>query len=270
MGLSVAGALIAITLSWLGQSPKLLRRMGLGSLKLNLRVRAFTGYALALLLLATAFFLAGVPLGNSAENDTPAGQEAEVAVEPDSSPGATRGSTRTEASPTPSGLSATPATPETGAFSGPPTAEDASEASPAPEDNEDSVGIRSTSPVTQTDSAISTPEITEPTLGSTETETPVPSATALPTATPSPTETPLPTLTPTAIVGPTAVIETGGSTIWLKRSPGGQNMVLVRDGEVVLVLARRANQNGILWREVATVDGVEGWLQQEFVILSDS
>ena len=90
------------------------------------------------------------------------------------------------------------------------------------------------------------------------------------TATPFPTETPLPSLTPTAILGETAALNTNGSTLWLKRSPGGQNMVLVKDGELVIIRAGRANQGGILWREVATVAGVEGWLQEEFLLLTDS
>ena len=69
-------------------------------------------------------------------------------------------------------------------------------------------------------------------------------------------------------MGQTAEVGTSGSTLWLKRSPGGQNLVLVRDGELVLIRAGRANQGGLLWRQVATVTGEEGWLQEEFLILS--
>ena len=31
----------------------------------------------------------------------------------------------------------------------------------------------------------------------------------------------------------------------------------------------RANQGGLLWREVTTVAGVEGWLQEEFLLESE-
>ncbi len=256
MGLSVAGALIATTLAWLGQSPQLLRRIGLGSARLDLRVRAFTGYALALLLLAVAFFLAGVPLGTSPETEVLADQGIGTSVLPAATV-ALSDAADAEISPTP-GVSPSPATPETGAFSGPPAAveESVSSAEPPPlVTNEATDDVR---PLTATVEVTIDPATVEPTPRPAE------------TATPFPTETPLPSLTPTAILGETAALNTNGSTLWLKRSPGGQNMVLVKDGELVIIRAGRANQGGILWREVATVAGVEGWLQEEFLLLTDS
>jgi hypothetical protein len=63
MGLAGFGALIAIAMALLAQSPRLLARLNLTNQRLDRRVKAFTGYGLALLLLAMGFFLAGVPLG---------------------------------------------------------------------------------------------------------------------------------------------------------------------------------------------------------------
>jgi hypothetical protein len=84
--------------------------------------------------------------------------------------------------------------------------------------------------------------------------------------TPTPTETPVPTLTPTPITGQTAVIDIGGGNVWLHRSPGGQNLIILSSGDIVIVLNGRANQGGILWQEVMTVNGVVGWIQAEFLV----
>jgi hypothetical protein len=74
MGLAGFGALIAIALALLAQSPRLLTRLNLNGSRLDLRAKAFTGYGLALLLLAIGFFLAGVPLN---EDDGAAVSETE-------------------------------------------------------------------------------------------------------------------------------------------------------------------------------------------------
>lgn len=252
MGLSVAGALIAITLSWLGQSPQLLRRLGFSGIRLDLRVRAFTGYALALLLLAVAFFLAGVPLGADAGGEALAGP----GIDTTAAAGTSDDPDGPENSPTPEAPSATPATPETGAFTGPPAADVSAGSVITPDLAGATPSISDSGLLTGTPNVNSSQPTLEATPRPTETETP------------RPTETPLPSLTPTAIVGETAEVSTNGSTLWLKRSPGGQNLVLVHDGELVLIRAGRANQGGLLWREVATVSGEEGWLQEEFLILA--
>ena len=256
MGLSVVGALIATVLAWLGQSPQLLRRIGLTGARLDLRVRAFTGYALALLLLAVAFFLAGVPLGAAPEPEVLADQELAPAVSPEVT-ASLNGPIDAEISPTPA-QSPTPPTPVTGAFSGPPAVDEESSSSIESAPQEQAGVNTGTQPLTATLDIAASQTTVEPTV--------------LPTETPTarPTETPRPSLTPTAIVGETAMVSTDGSTLWLKRSPGAQNLVLVRDGDLVIVRTGRANQGGILWREVTTVAGIEGWLQEEFLLPADS
>ncbi|MBE2200856.1 MAG: hypothetical protein IAE79_19750, partial [Anaerolinea sp.] len=125
MGLAGAGALVAILLAYLAQSPGFLARVGLNARRMQLRLRAFVTLALALQLMAFGFFFAGVPLG---------GQETAV-LPPTPSPTATEATAGeivalTEAdraatavalaSPTPTTTRPAQSTPVTGAFGGQP------------------------------------------------------------------------------------------------------------------------------------------------------
>ncbi len=260
MGLSAAGALLALLLALLGQSPQLLKRSGLIRARLDLRVRAFTSYAFALLLLAIGFFLAGVPIGslqpetaegeNSLIEATVASNETVAGLETGAVSGET---TITQQLSTPT---ITPGTPETGAFAGPPT------------EVEDS--LTETADIGQPVSPTLTVPVTTPSVTAAgPTSTPTRGNTATPTSTPLPTETPTPTLTPTPISGRTAVVDASGSRIWIRRSPGGQNLVLVSDEEIVLILPGHANQGGQLWQEVSTLDGVSGWLLEELLAITE-
>ncbi|GMQ78905.1 MAG: hypothetical protein BMS9Abin02_1451 [Anaerolineae bacterium] len=258
MGLSLLGALVALSLALLGQAPGLLKRTGLVGARLDQNVRAFTSYAFALLLLAVGFFIAGVPLGPGAETSA-VSNNANISAQPAGT------SSMIEASPSQPPLSSTPivtstaATPITGAFGGPPSG--GIEKTPTGADLATAATLSGT--VTDTDATISSELIP------TNTQlppTPLPEpATTTPTSSPSPTRTPSPTITPTPIVSQTAKIDTAGSTIWLVRSPGGRNLVTITDGEVVIILPRHANQGGILWREVSTGSGIVGWVQEEFL-----
>ncbi|MEJ2749492.1 MAG: hypothetical protein P8183_16550 [Anaerolineae bacterium] len=236
MGLSALGALLATILAYIAQSPQLAARPMFRRLGLSLRARTFTGYALALMLLTGGFFLAGVP------------------IEPQAAPEVTAVSAIT---PFPD--VATPTVPEevetavptavissgqSGAFSGPPP-------TAAGESGETAV------PTTATPGS----EIQPPTA----TTAPPPAGATATTPTPTPTNSPTPTVTPTPIEGETATINTGTSTLWVHRSPGGQTLVLVRGGETVILLTGHANQAGILWQQIMTVDGTVGWVQEEFV-----
>jgi hypothetical protein len=115
MGLAIAGALLALILSLLGQSPGILRRVGLGGSRLELRVRAFTGYALALLLLAIGFFIAGVPLGlQTDQSESSAQLPATDGASADSPGTAASVPTNPPGTLSPIESTSTPATPETG------------------------------------------------------------------------------------------------------------------------------------------------------------
>lgn len=264
MGVTGLGALITITLAYVAQLPHFLTRIGLSGARLDLRVRELTGLALAMVLLAFGFFLAGVPLGPIAEDSTAVsplsvtatpeavsndvmiedrvGEDEEVLLETDVS-----------ASEGPAAVGS----PESGAFAGPP-------ATNTPIEPIDTSGIGATDDLLLDGTITVTPTpLPTSTLPSTE----IPRATS--TATATPTTTPTPTLTPTPIVGETAVINTGGSTLWVRRTPGGQTLSLVRNGELVLLSSGHANQGGILWQEIRTVDGVLGWVQEEFILSSE-
>jgi len=156
------------------------------------------------------------------------------------------------------GETAPPLTPETGAFGGPPP-ELASPAAGQPI-------TPSTTLTTTTPLPGATAAVNPPTAAAEAPETAAPTATPTPTLTPTPTETPVPTLTPTPITGETAVIDVGGGNVWLLRSPGGQYLLILSTGETVIVRNGRANQGGILWREVMTVTGVVGWIQESYLV----
>lgn len=267
MGVTAALALLMTILAYLAQSPRALLRLGLSGQRLDLRVKLFTGYALASLILMLGFFLAGVPIDNGSSTTAAAPATTEVAgSQPTSAdtgamselpPTAiiTDNSQDTNTSTTNETLTQTPSS---GAFGGPPPA------------SSDEVATEETLPSATPEQAGPSPtpddgnaETAVPTTNSSGTAIPSPSATA--TNTPLPTATPTPTITPTPIEGITGTISTNGSTLWVRRSPGGQQLVIVQDRETVLIENGRANQGGILWREIRTVNGVLGWIQAEFL-----
>lgn len=255
MALSSVGALLAVGLALAAQSPKFLVRMRLAGYRLDLRARAFTGYGFALILLAFGFFLAGVPIGDNAIGaptavaeitPTPENDGLEIiggAIETPLTPAATR----------PNSL-----TPASGAFGGPPPSAATETAAAALASGSEISATLETTTGTLTPGPAATPTA----VASTPTRTPSPTAT--PTATP--TITPTPTLTPTPIEGKTAVIDVGGGTVWLRRSPDGQNLTILNHGDTVILLGGHANRAGSLWQEVQTVQGELGWIQANFLI----
>ena len=243
MALSLIGALLILALALFIQTPAFARR---GNLPFSLR--SLTGYAFALILLAIGFFVAGVPIGTgiatpAAANlpPTPTSQFDNVVILP--SP--TRELLAEE-------VTSPPLTPITGAFGGPPP-----QATPT-------LPLTTTVEVDTDAAADSTPATPAPTLAPSATPSPTPSPT--PTLTPSPTATLTPTWTPTPITGPTARVSTDGSNLFIRRYPGSsQTVAILNNGDTVLLLPGRANQGGILWQEISTLDGLEGWAQYEFL-----
>lgn len=298
MGIAALGALFFMLLALLGQSPSTARRLGLDVYRLDLRVRAFTGYAFACLLLVGGFFVAGVPLGEG--NGEPVAQSPTEAVDagtqlPDeegTSPQNGLGETGEDEPLTLETVAAGDLTPTndrpaSGAFGGAPTR--AAETAEAEEAGEGEAGEGEEGVVVTPDLSSPTPTLEggEPLTGTVEaaitaapdtptptgtptpvsTNTPTPTPTSSPTATPTstPTLTPTPTMTPTPIVGETAVVDSDGANVWLYRSPGGQQLQLVSHGDTVILLNRHANQGGILWREVQALNGTVGWLRAEYL-----
>lgn len=256
MGLSSLGALLFVGLALIAQSPKFLARTRLAGYRLDLRARMFTGYGFALMLLAFGFFLAGVPLGpNATAVSTPLAQ---VSPTPEENGLEVIGGA-VETPGTVTATRPTSLTPASGAFGGPPPGANTSN---NPTTAADVItGTLETTPGT----AVPGPAASPTTVP--DTSTPTPSPTSTPTATP--TQTPTPTLTPTPIEGETAVIDLGGGTVWLRRSPDGQNLTILNDGDTVILLAGHANRGGILWQEVSTVLGEVGWIQADFLAVGE-
>jgi len=61
------------------------------------------------------------------------------------------------------------------------------------------------------------------------------------------------------------LIDTGTSTLYVKRTPGGRDIALLQGGDIVVLLPGHANVGGSLWREVSTVDGTTGWVMESYL-----
>ena len=262
MGITAAGTLLMLLLAYIAQSPRLITRLGLSGLRLDLRARSLTGYALALLLLSSGFFLAGVPLDSRSDNlasesipDATPSSEADGVSVADGAITTAEPQEGQENDIVPDSGTSRPAS---GAFAGLPssaltaTAEVLAAAEGQEGEQTEGVDVEENIPPT-------------PTI------TPSPTATSspTPTPTPTPTTTPTPTLTPTPIFEETALINTGSSTVWLKRTPGGPDHHLVKGGDIMILYPGHANVGGIMWREVSTVNGVVGWILESYLGLGE-
>ena len=214
MGLAAFGALIAIGLAFLAQSPRMLSRFNLTGQRLDLRAKSFTGYGLALLVLAIGFFLAGVPL--SAEDRAAVVGAAGATLAPDETADA--------------GEAAADGTPDggTGGQSGAMTGLATSESGGAsgamdglgPGATLDAIAVISGTAEIALPPGATTGEPPAATAESATAEaTPEPTSTRTPTETPTP--TPSPTPSPTPILVPTALIGDGTSTLPVRRLPAG-------------------------------------------------
>jgi hypothetical protein len=256
MGLAALGALMAIGLAFLAQSPRWLTRLNLNGQRLDLRAKTFTGYGLALLLLAMGFFVAGVPLGADAPESVVAGVEPtgesddQVTPTSETAEGGINGPTGQ------SGAMAGLATPESGGNSGAMTG--------LGQPTLDAGAIISGQATLALPPGATTGEppaadaTQEPAAEATE-ASPTPQPTITPTPTPSPTPTPTPIRVPTAIIGE------GTSTLPVRQLPGGEVLVVVIRGDTVIPLPGHAYHSGDLWREIQTLDGIIGWVQDEFL-----
>ena len=269
MGVTAVLALLMTIIAYIAQSPRTLLRLGLAAHRLDLRVKSFTGYALASLILLLGFFLAGVPInaGDATITATPNSETANISptlvqTDADTATDLPAAVSTTNTSRNGDSSESSIETPSSGAFGGPPpgSSDEQVTETPSPTATPEQAGPSPTPDDESEATAVS------PTPTDNEAGTAVPTASPTATATPFPTATPSPTITPTPIEGITGTINTNGSTLWVRRSPGGQQLVIVQDNEIVLLENGRANQGGILWREIRTLTGVRGWLQMEFLL----
>lgn len=93
--------------------------------------------------------------------------------------------------------------------------------------------------------------------------------TATPTATPDPN---VPTPTPTPIVCRAVVEGTGASGLNLRDEPGGVELQVIQEGEIVTLLMDEApiQQGNLSWIKVRTaLTRTEGWVAQDFLLIED-
>ena len=62
------------------------------------------------------------------------------------------------------------------------------------------------------------------------------------------------------------MLSADSGTVWIRRSPGGVQLILLRDGDMVILSSGHANQGGVLWQEVITLEGVRGWIQLDLLL----
>lgn len=95
----------------------------------------------------------------------------------------------------------------------------------------------------------------------TATRTPTPTRTA--TATGTATPTPTPTVTPTP---PSALIfGTGGAGVLLRDAPNGESSSGLIEGLRIVILSAPTEAEGLVWLQVQTEDGRQGWILARYV-----
>jgi hypothetical protein len=63
---------------------------------------------------------------------------------------------------------------------------------------------------------------------------------------------------------------TGGSGLYLRSEPGGEELEILPDGDIVTLVEEPSQEfNGFTWVKVRLLTGVEGWVVEEFLIIRD-
>lgn len=119
-------------------------------------------------------------------------------------------------------------------------------------------------PSVPTIESVSTMEIvaTEPALQATPESTP--------TSPPS-SPTPEATAEPTATSAPVTATVSSGVGVWLRGAPGttGEQLEWLLDGTVVTLMAGQETADDLLWQQVRTDGGVEGWVARDFLTVTE-
>lgn len=99
---------------------------------------------------------------------------------------------------------------------------------------------------------------------------------ALPTVEPQPTlppasPSPEATAAPTATTAPVTATVSSGVGVWLRGAPStsGEQLEWLLDGTIVTLLAGQETADDLVWQQVVTESGVEGWVAGDFLALSE-
>lgn len=101
-----------------------------------------------------------------------------------------------------------------------------------------------------------------------EIPTPTPTISIFPpTPTLPPTIDPnIPTITPTPVLVRAIVEGTGGSGVYLRDTPGGTEIEILPEGDILTIIDEPTQQlGGFVWVKVRLVTGTEGWVVQDFL-----
>lgn len=95
-------------------------------------------------------------------------------------------------------------------------------------------------------------------------------------AQPSPTSppvspTPQATAAPTGTPAPQTATVSSGVGVWLRGAPStsGEQLEWLLDGTVVTLLAGQQTADDLLWQQVQTQTGVEGWVARDFLTVQE-
>lgn len=114
----------------------------------------------------------------------------------------------------------------------------------------------------------------EPTTAPTVVATLTPTVTvpaSLPT-TPAASPTPRPTTAPTATSAPQTATVSSGVGVWLRGAPSttGEQLEWLLDGTIVTLLPGQQTADDLLWQQVRTETGEEGWVARDFLAVNET
>lgn len=133
----------------------------------------------------------------------------------------------------------------------------------APDPSEPTPGLPAVAPTTAT----------EPVVVSTIPPLPSPAIMTEPSPTPQPepaTATPLPS--PTPVPQPETATVSSGVGVWLRSAPGTASNQLewLLDGTVVTLMDGQQSADELLWQQVRTEGGAEGWVARDFLVVEQT
>lgn len=100
-------------------------------------------------------------------------------------------------------------------------------------------------------------------------DTPAAPAVASPTILPA-SPTPQATVAPTATTAPQTATVSSGVGVWLRGAPSttGEQLEWLLDGTVVTLLPGQQTADDLVWQQVRTEAGIEGWVALDFLTVS--
>ena len=114
--------------------------------------------------------------------------------------------------------------------------------------------------------AATTPDVTAPAAAPPTDEAPAQASPTVLPATPTAQATAAPTVAPT----PQTATVSSGVGVWLRGAPSttGEQLEWLLDGTIVTLLPGQETADDLLWQQVRTETGVEGWVARDFLAVS--